>query len=157
MHTACTTLTCSMGTHTPTFSTRPLPHPLPHSPSLPLFVSFMTSPSLSATSTDPNTLSRNFYSKDQCFRFSTHSPFAPAPHFILPQVCLSLDQSLHQWTSISSSISHFQQEGYCPAEPKESSPRAQCTLQGGISNMSSDPQASLKSVCSFSSRKALCG
>lgn len=67
--------------HTPTFGTGSLPHPLLHGPSLSLFVHFMTSPSLSATSTDPNTFGRKFYSKDQCFQISCSQSLCTCPTF----------------------------------------------------------------------------
>lgn len=133
MHRACTTYhnahsmhhTCMQYRHThpsPTFSTRPLPHPLSHGSSLPLFVSFMTSPSLSATSTDPNTLSRNFYSKDQCFRISYSQSLCTCPTFHASTVCLSLDQSLHQWISISVASSVFSRREFVQRNPRNPAP-----------------------------------
>ena len=52
----------------PTFHATLLPHPHPPRQFLPLFMSFIAGPGLSASFADPNTPCRNFCSEDQCFQ-----------------------------------------------------------------------------------------
>lgn len=90
-----------------------------------------------------------------------------SPNFMLPWAYSCLDKSLHSWalsSHISGSIPDFSRRRYCQTDPfwvilpqskERSLPRPPTDRH--FPTWSSEPRASLKTMCSFSSRKAFCG